>query len=163
MPSKNGQWRYEFLKIPQILATDTTLSPYAKLVFAALAVHGLASGRIFPGFTCLSKDVGCSYKTVCRAILELERAGHLTRDRQGGKSYLYTLMDYGQDDYSQDVHSDSSYSQNVHRCGQDDQSAMVILTTERDTVEREQELDPSTVQIEKHVHDPDDPFGENQP
>jgi hypothetical protein len=83
-----------FTKVPTAVVRGQALglSPWAKLLYIALASYADATGACYPGYATLRADVGCGLNQLTRAMRELEAAGLITRRRRGqGHPTRYTL------------------------------------------------------------------------
>lgn len=80
-----------FVKVPVEVVFNTTLSPWARLVYCALESHKGERG-IFPRQEVLAKELGTSTDTVGRALKELRAKQLIEVDRQGrGHANRYSL------------------------------------------------------------------------
>jgi hypothetical protein len=72
------------------LVWDLELPPGEKLVLLALADQANDEGRqCWPAVSTIAKKSGQGERTVRRALADLEKAGHLTRDHRDGTSTQY--------------------------------------------------------------------------
>jgi hypothetical protein len=66
-----------FIMLPISVAFDPTLSPKARLLWAALEDHSGEHKTCWPGYTALAKKVGCSVRWLPVLVKELVNAGLL--------------------------------------------------------------------------------------
>lgn len=81
-----------FIMLPVSVAFDPTLSPKARLLWAALEDHSGEHKTCWPGYTALAKKVGCSVRWLPVLVKELVNAGLLLAEYRQGKSNRYTLL-----------------------------------------------------------------------
>lgn len=81
-----------FTQVPNFLVNSKDLSFAAKVIYAKLLSYAWNNNRVFPGQDRMAEELGSSQQTVSRAIVELEKSGHLEIRRRGqGLTNLYTL------------------------------------------------------------------------
>jgi len=81
-------------KADMSVMTNTSLSPWARLLVVMLAHHNHKERGCFPKRDVLAAELGCSVPTIDRAMRDLVRVGVVTSTRQGrGHSNRYTLVD----------------------------------------------------------------------
>jgi hypothetical protein len=87
-----------FAAVPNWMIRDTTISPYAIAVYAALASHS-GRGGIYPSHETLAAEARCSARKVQHALDELRALGVVASVRRNGRggrtSNSYTLHPNG--------------------------------------------------------------------
>ncbi|MDY0891856.1 helix-turn-helix domain-containing protein [Frigoribacterium sp. CFBP9030] len=87
-----------FAAVPNWMIRDTTISPYAIAVYAALASHS-GRGGIYPSHETIAAEARCSTRKVQDALAELRELGvvaSMRRNGRGGRtSNSYTLHPNG--------------------------------------------------------------------
>ena len=85
-----------FTQIPNEIARDSSLDPYAKAVLLVLASYANERGECWPSLDTIAKGAGCSVASVKRTLARLRGRGlvtwrNRTRSKEGRASNLYRL------------------------------------------------------------------------
>ena len=72
-----------FARVPHEVVRDSRLSGTAKLAFLVLASFANRNYLCFPSQATVCELMGCSVRTLRRAVRELEDAGHMTTQSRG--------------------------------------------------------------------------------
>lgn len=139
----------KFTTLPNRFVLDTSLSNSAFRLFTVLRYHSNVSREddvVWPSYDTLIQETGFgSYKTLAKAIRELEAHGWLSREKRFGGSTIYTLTlapEAPSQSYKKCSNADSTLLQKVKDCttesvGQSYTLSSVTRLIQQDSVEQD--------------------------
>lgn len=85
-----------FTQIPNEIARDSSLDPYAKAVLLVLVSRGGANGQCWPSLATIAKEAGCGLQRAQKALRMLKERGLITwvnrtKSASGRASNLYRI------------------------------------------------------------------------
>lgn len=77
--------------VPLDVLEDSTVSRGARVLFILLSLRAGADRSARDAMASLAGDLGCCSRTASRWTAQLERAGHVSRRRAGGRVDRFTI------------------------------------------------------------------------